>query len=154
MRLAISTAVAVGLVLTAAGGALAQFSAKDAVGVRENGYRETGAAMKTINDQLKSPTPIKLMLRISAKRIVQTAHEQYGWFPAGSGPEAGGKTKAMPLIWSDSAGFKAAQDRLQQQADLMAQAVESGDSALMRTQAHALGEACAACHHRYRAAED
>jgi cytochrome c556 len=148
------TVVAAGMVLTAAGSSHAQLGPRDAVAARQNGYRETGAAMKTINDQLKSDAPLKIMLRISARRILQTAHEQYGWFPAGSGPDLGVKMKAKPVIWTDTAEFKADQDRLQQEADLMAQAVEKGDVALMRTQAHALGEACAACHHKYRVAED
>lgn len=151
MKFGVVMAVAAGVALTAAGSAFAQFSPKEAIAVRISGYRETGAAFKTINDQLKSATPVKIMLRISAKRIVQTAHEQYGWFPAGSGPEAGVKTKAKPVIWSDAAGFKIAQDRLQTQADLMAKAVETGDQALMKKQAHDLGEACAACHNKYRA---
>ena len=142
-----------GLCLALAGAAYAQFSPKEAVGVRVNGYRETGAAFKTLNDQLKSDTPIKIMLRTSARRIVQTSHDQYGWFPAGSGPEAGEKTKAKPVIWSDAAGFKTAQDRFQQQAALMAQAVDGGDLSQIKTQAHALGEACAACHNKYREKE-
>lgn len=143
--------MAAGLALTMAGAAYAQLAPKDAVAARVNGYRETGAAFKTINDQLKTETPAKIMLRLSAKRIVQTSHEQYGWFPQGSGAEAGVKTKAKPAIWSDPAGFKAAQDRLQQQAALMAQTVEGSDLAAMKKQAHALGETCQACHSKFRA---
>jgi cytochrome c556 len=131
----------------------AQFSPKEAVGVRVNGYRETGAAFKTLMDQLKSDTPIKILLRTSAHRIAQTAHDQYGYFPQGSGKETGEKTKAKPEIWSDPAGFKAAQDSFQKQAGLMSQAVDAGDGGQMKTQAHALGEACAACHNKYREKE-
>jgi cytochrome c556 len=144
-------AVAAGAVLVAAGSSYAQLDPKAAIAARVNGYRETGAAFKTINDQLKTDAPAKIMLRISAKRIAQTAHEQYGWFPAGSGPDAGVKTKAKPVIWSDAAGFKAAQDRLDKEAAMMAQLVDTGDAAAIKKQAHALGEACAACHNRYRA---
>jgi cytochrome c556 len=154
LRFGVLVTVATGAALAVAGGALAQFSPKEAVAARVNGYRETGAAFKTINDQLKSDTPAKVMLRFSAKRILQTAHEQYGWFPAGSGLEAGVKTHAKPLVWTDAAGFKAAQDRFQQQAALMAQAADGGDLAAMRKQAHDLGEACAACHSKYREKED
>jgi cytochrome c556 len=146
-------AVAAGLALAAAGGAYAQFSPKEAVGVRVNGYRETGAAFKTLNDQLKSDTPIKIMLRTSARRIVETARDQYGYFPQGSGKETGEKTKAKAEIWSDPAGFKAVQDNFQKQAALMSQAVDAGDVGQMKTQAHALGEACAACHNKYREKE-
>ena len=136
--------------LVVAGSAYAQFSPKDAVGVRVNAYRETGAAFKTINDQLKSGAPVKIMMRTSARTISNTARDQYNWFPAGSGAETGLKTKAKPVIWSDGAGFRAAQDRLAHEADLMSKVVETGDAGAMQTQAKALGQACAACHQKYR----
>jgi cytochrome c556 len=154
VKFRLATMMAAGAVLAAGGAAYAQLSPKDAVSARVNGYRETGAAFKTINDQLKSGAPAKIMLRLSAKRIIQTSHDQYGWYPMGSGPDAGVKTKAKPAIWTDAAGFKAAQDRLQQQATLMGQAVDGGDLAQIKTQAHALGEACAACHSKYREKEE
>lgn len=150
MRLGVSTAVAVSAALLAAGTAYAQLSAKDVVGARVNGYRETGAAYKTINDQLKADTPAKIMLRVGAKRIVQTSQEQYKWFPAGSGPEAGVKTKVKPAVWNDPAGFKAAQDQFQQQALLMSQAVDRGEVAEMKKQARALGQTCSSCHDKFR----
>lgn len=135
------------------GAAYAQFSPKEAVGIRVNGYRETGAAFKTLNDQLKSDTPLKVMLRASVRRLAQTSHDQYAWFPRGSGLEAGEKTKAKAAIWTDAAGFKAAQDNFQQQAARMSQAVDAGDVSQMKTAARALGEACAACHSKFREKE-
>lgn len=139
--------------VAAGGAAHAQFSAKEAVGVRVSGYRETGAAFKTLNDQLKSDTPLKVMLRASARRIAQTARDQYGWFPHGSGTESGEKTKAKAAVWNDAASFKAAQDNFQQQAARMSLAVDAGDLGQMKTAAHALGEACAACHSKFRERE-
>jgi cytochrome c556 len=146
-------AITGGATLFVAANSFAQLNPKEAIAARVNGYRETGAAFKTINDQLKSDTPAKIMLRISAKRIVQTTHEQYDWFPAGSGREAGEKTKAKPVVWSDAAGFKAAQDRFQQQAALLSDAIEHASLSDVRKQSHALGEACAACHTKYRLEE-
>lgn len=142
--------LAVGLAL-AAGGAQAQFSPKEAVAARINAYRETGAAFKSINDQLKSGAPLKIMMRTSARTIAASARDQYGWFPAGSGAEAGVKTKAKPAIWADAAGFRDAQARFQREADLMNKVVETGDAAAMQKQARALGQACQACHQKYRA---
>jgi cytochrome c556 len=146
--------IGAGLIVAIAGTAYAQLNPKDAVGARVNAYRETGAAFKTINDQLKSGTPVKIMMRTSARTISNTARDQYNWFPAGSGAETGLKTKAKPAIWSDAAGFKAAQDRFAQEADLMSKVVETGDAAAMQKQAKALGQACAACHQKYRQQED
>lgn len=150
MKFGLSTAVMAGVLLAAAGTAYAQLSPKDVVGARVNGYRETGAAYKTINDQLKAETPAKIMLRLGAKRIVQTAQEQYKWFPAGSGPDAGVKTKVKAAVWSEPAAFKAAQDKFQQQALLMSQAVDRGDVAEMKKQARALGQTCSGCHDKFR----
>jgi cytochrome c556 len=142
--------VAAGAVLAIAGTAWAQLNPKDAVGVRINAYRENGAAFKTINDQLKSGAPVKIMMRASARTISNTARDQYNWYPAGSGAETGLKTKAKPAIWSDAAGFRAAQDRFAREADLMSKVVDTGDAAAMQKQAKALGQACAACHQKYR----
>lgn len=150
MKLRMIMALVAGTALATAGGAYAQLSPKDAVGARINGYRETGSAFKNINDQLKSKTPLKIMLRSSAKTIAATARQQHGWFPAGSGPESGLKTKAKAAIWSDAAGFKAAQTRFQQEADLMVKVVDTGDAAQMKKQAKALGQACSACHTKFR----
>jgi cytochrome c556 len=149
LKSAVSFAIGA-VAVVAAGTAYAQLAPRDAVTARVANYRETGAAFKTVNDQLKSDTPAKVMLRMSARRIAQTAHDQYGWFPAGSGPEAGVKTRAKPAVWTDAATFKAVQDRFQQQANLFAQSVDAGDMDKIRTQAKALGEACATCHNKYR----
>lgn len=150
MKLRVMSIVAVGAALAIAGTAWAQLSPKDAVGVRINAYRENGAAFKTINDQLKSGAPAKIMMRTSARTISNTARDQYNWYPAGSGAETGLKTKAKAAIWSDAAGFRAAQDRFAREADLMSKVVETGDAAAMQKQAKALGQACGACHQKYR----
>lgn len=150
MKLSVMLMVGAAAALAVAGSAYAQFSPKEAVGVRINAYRENGAAFKTINDQLKSGTPLKIMMRASARTISNTARDQYNWFPAGSGAETGLKTKAKAAIWSDAAGFKSAQDRFAREADLMSKVVETGDAAAMQKQAKALGQACAACHQKYR----
>lgn len=142
--------VGAGVALAAAGTAYAQLAPKDAIGIRINGYRETGAAFKNINDQLKSGAPVKIMMRSSARTIANTARDQHNWFPAGSGPQAGVKTKAKPAIWSDAAGFSAAQAKFQREADLMVKVVETGDTAQMQKQAKALGQSCSSCHSKFR----
>lgn len=142
--------VGAGVALAAAGTAYAQLAPKDAVGVRINAYRETGAAFKNINDQLKGDVPAKIMLRSSARTIAGAARDQHKWFPAGSGPDAGVKTKAKPAIWSDAAGFNAAQARFAREADLMVKVVESGDKTQMQKQAKALGQSCSSCHSKFR----
>lgn len=134
---------------TAATAAVA-LTAQQAVDTRKNRYRELGAAFKTINDQAKSGTLIKVMLRSSARIVTGVARDQYQFFPTGSGPAAGISTKAKATIWSDPAGFKQAQANFQRQADAMAIAAESGQLDQVQKQAKALGQTCAVCHRNYR----
>lgn len=133
-----------------ASAATAQLNPLDAAAVRINGYRETGAAFKSINDQLKQEAPAKIMLRASVRRLLQTSRDQYSWFPVNSDRRHLRKTKAKDEIWSDASGFKAMQDRLQKEAAVMAKLVEGGDRAAMQRQAKVLGETCQACHQKYR----
>ncbi|MFC4595851.1 c-type cytochrome [Sphingobium tyrosinilyticum] len=133
------------------GAALAQgLTPKAAAENRVNRYREVGAAFKTINDQAKSGTLIKMTARIAARTISAAARDQYQWFPAGSGPESGAKTKAKTAIWSDAAGFKKAQTAFAQQSDLMTKAVETGNISAVQTRAKLLGATCSACHRNFR----
>ena len=123
---------------------------KAAVENRINRYRELGAAFKTINDQAKSGALVKITARLSARTISAAARDQFQWFPAGSGPESGVKTKAKAAIWVNAAGFKQAQTAFQRDADLMAKAVEGGNLAAVQAQAKVLGQTCGACHRSFR----
>lgn len=150
MKLRVMIIAAMAAALGGGGAAYAQLAPKEAVSARINNYRETGAALKSINDALKTKTAVKFMMRSSARTIANTARDQHKWFPAGSGPESGLKTKAKANIWSDAAGFSAAQAKFQREADLMVKVVETGDTAQMQKQAKALGQTCSACHNKYR----
>ena len=125
-------------------------AAQDSVNTRVAGLRQLGAAFKNVNDELKSSTPQPVILQLSARQIRDAARAQYGWFPAGSGLQAGVKTKAKPEIWTQAAQFKAAQDAFAAQAGLFMKVAASGDASAMRVQAKQLGETCAACHRQYR----
>ncbi|MEN2790508.1 cytochrome c [Sphingomonas oligophenolica] len=125
-------------------------AAQDAVDTRVAGLRQLGAAFKNVNDELKSNTPQTMILQISARQIRDAARYQYGWFPAGSGPQARVNTKAKAAIWTQPAQFKAAQDAFAAQAAAFMRVTATGNAAAMRVQAKQLGEACAACHRIYR----
>ena len=125
-------------------------AASDIISSRIAGLRELGAQFKNVNDELKKDDPSPMILQISARQIRDVAKTQYGWFPAGSGPEAGVKTKAKPEIWAKAADFKTAQDNFAKQANAFFQVVQKGDVATMRTQARQLGAACGGCHRTFR----
>ena len=119
---------------------------------RKRAYGEIGAAFKGINDQLRRPTPLLMMIRRYAVQINGHATEQAtdNWFPAGSGPEAGVKTAAKPEIWSQAPKFRGLQVNFKRSADALSGAVNSGNVTAIQAQARVLGEVCAACHRDFR----
>lgn len=124
--------------------------AADIVRTRHEGYRELGASFKNVNDELRSSTPQLVVLQVSARQIKNVSTQQYGWFPAGSGPQPGVKTKARPEIWTKGPAFKAAQDAFAKQANAFSQAAASKDIARIRAAVKPLGATCAGCHKQFR----
>lgn len=125
----------------------------DTVRARIASYRELGAAFKGVNDGLRGD-PQTVVVQQYARQIRNYAKAQYGWFPAGSGPQPGVKTLALPAIWAKPAPFKAAQDAFANQAAAFQKAASSGDAAAMRAEARKLGGTCKSCHDQFRQPKD
>jgi cytochrome c556 len=143
---ALTAGIAGGTVLAAAGSTPA-----DVIKMRIDRLRELGSAVKNVNDELKSDSPQPIVIQISARTVAAAAKEQYGWFPKGSGPEAGVKTKAKAEIWANSAEFKKAQDNFAAQANVFVKAAASGNVDQIRATARPLSAACTGCHRQFRA---
>lgn len=122
-----------------------------AIVARQAGYKKMGAAMKALNEQLKSDTPAKAVMLDAARTIAATAPEQPKLFPVGSGASAGVKTDALPNIWTDRATFDAKMSSLIAESAKLVTVVNGGDVAAIRVQAKATGGTCAACHRSFRA---
>lgn len=122
-----------------------------AIAARQAGYKKMGAAMKALNDQLKSDAPAKAVMLDAARTIAATAPEQPKLFPAGSGASAGVKTDALPSIWTDRATFDAKMSQLLTESAKLVTVVNGGDVAAIRVQAKATGATCAGCHRQFRA---
>ena len=60
-------------------------------------------------------------------------------------------TKAKPEIWTKRADFDAKMDKMTTETAKLPAVARSGDVAALKTQVHAVGEACKACHDEYRA---
>jgi cytochrome c556 len=60
------------------------------------------------------------------------------------------KSNALPAIWSDSAKFAEAADRLQNEASKLYAVSRSGDEAAVKAQLGAVGKACGGCHESFR----
>ena len=67
------------------------------------------------------------------------------------GTEKGHDTKALPVIWSDRAGFDKAAANFADAAQNLSKAAASGDQAGFAAAFQATGQACGACHRTYRA---
>ena len=60
------------------------------------------------------------------------------------------KSAALPVVFTDTAKFKEAQDRLQSEATKLAAVTKSGDEAAVKAQILAVDKTCAGCHDTFR----
>ena len=63
---------------------------------RQQGFKKMGAAMKALTGQLKSDAPDHAQMAAAVQTLSAGADAQLHWFPAGSGPESGLDTDALP----------------------------------------------------------
>lgn len=61
------------------------------------------------------------------------------------------KAAALPVIYSDVAGFKAAQDKFQAEAAKLLTATKGGNEAAVKAAIGEVGKTCNGCHDTYRA---
>jgi len=125
----------------------------DVIHMRQANYKQIGAAMKGINEQLRSDTPSLPAIRAGTRRIVGFAPQVLRWFPRGTGPEAGVRTRALPQIWSDSANFRRAGATLLVAARALDAAARRGDMEAIRAAVPQVAHACGNCHDSFRAPE-
>jgi cytochrome c556 len=131
----------------------AALSGADAAKDREAHMKALGGSAKALGDQLKSGTPDAAVVKTEAAKIAQLATAMPTWFPKGSGPESGAKTRALPLIWTDAAGFAAAQQSFAAETAKLNAAAASGDMAAVGGQMRPVFGACKGCHDKYRGPE-
>lgn len=137
------------LALSAAGAAGAA-GVQDAIDARHAHFKAMGADFKAVNEMLRSGTTAAATVLPKIHDVQAAARQLPGWFPAGSGPDSGLKTHAKAEIWSDPAGFRAADAALVAQLDKLEQIAVKGDMAGAAEQARTAGQACGACHAKYR----
>lgn len=84
-----------------------------AADARHENYEALGDAFKTIDDELKAPAPDAQKVRAAAATVAAKAKDMAGWFPAGSGPDAGLKTEAKAEVWTKPDEFRTAMTAFQ-----------------------------------------
>jgi cytochrome c556 len=123
----------------------------DTVAARQANYKQVGKAMKGIGDELKKAEPSVPVIQANAKTIVGLAPHVLKWFPKGSGPEAGVKTGALPVIWEKWPEFKIAAVRMLTASKALDAAAATGDLGQIKPAVGALGGTCRGCHEAFRA---
>jgi len=150
-KIAAVMAVAVGICV-GAGGAIAADQA-GAVQFRQANMKAQGGALGGVIVELRKDAPDMALVAARSAKLKELSAQLPSWFPAGSGAEAGVKTRAKADIWSDGAGFAAAADHLKVEAAKLDQLAASGDLAGVKTQVMVVRGACKACHDKYQTPE-
>jgi cytochrome c556 len=145
------TAAAIGAIVTTA--AAQNRTPADLIHARQAHYKQMGGAMKAINDQLHASAPSIAAIRQGSRVIVGFAPQLLRWFPRGTGPEAGVRTRALPEIWSDDLNFRRAGATLLIAARALDAAARRGDLDAIRAAVPQVAHACGNCHDTYRAPE-
>jgi|SRR6476646_9096091 cytochrome c556 len=144
LMVAVMGALAAGAMVAGTTIALAQ---ADVIKQRQENRKETAATMRSIKGVIDAKGDAKTVVPMAAKlKTLENAFDKM--FPAGSDK---GETKALPTVWSDSAGFQAASKAADAAYDKLATAAGSGDIAAVATAFADTGKACGACHEKFRA---
>lgn len=143
--------VAVAVVVAMTAGAAGAATIAETIAVRQAGYKEMGKAFKAMNDELKKPNPDLSQFPAYAKVIRGQSLAIPKWFPKGSGPESGVKTKAKPNIWTENAKFVSAEKALQVETAKLQTVASSKNIDAIKAQVRATGGTCKSCHDSFRA---
>jgi len=121
---------------------------------RQSNFKDLGGAFKTLRDQLRRSSPDLISIEQAAQSVKELSHDQAVWFPKGTGPETGIKTDAKPEIWSDSAGFVAANKKLAEESAKLYAVALAKDIEGIKANVLVVGQACKGCHDKYRVPRD
>ncbi len=125
-------------------------AAPDTIKARQDNFKAMGRSMKLISDELKKDAPAFAVIRREAAALERAGKRIPGFFPRGTGPEAGVKTEALPAIWQKPADFRAAATKLNGATKGLRTAAAGTDAAKVRAALGATGGTCKGCHDQFR----
>lgn len=130
--------------------AAASSAVADQIAARQAGFKKLGKAFKAMSDQLRSGDPDMSILQSAAASVPEITSGIETWFPAGTGPESGIKTDALPAIWEKPEDFAQKAGNFKAAAMALAAAGQTGDVAAITAAFRTTGGTCKACHDSYR----
>lgn len=119
----------------------------DPLKARKDNRQELRKSMGAIKGVVDAKGDAKTIAPM-AEGIVKLEQAHMALYPAGSDK---GETKALPVIWTDMAGFRAASKATEDAAANLAKVAAAGDIAGAGAAFGALGATCGGCHDKYRA---
>jgi cytochrome c556 len=122
----------------------------DAIADRKAIMKERGQIVGGLSKVAKGETPFDaeaVKTQLAALNANEEKFDIEALFPAGS--ETGGETTAAPAIWSDMAGFKAANEKMAA-ATKAAVDASPADVAALGAALGPIGQACGGCHETFR----
>jgi len=125
----------------------------DIIKSRQDQMKALGADFRIISDALKADSPDTAAIAAASQRIADVIKGTNAYYPPGTGPESGLKTRAMAEVWSQNADFNRAGDFSIAEAARFRQTAGSGDIMTVRAGFKALTDSCVACHVKFRAEE-
>jgi cytochrome c556 len=120
----------------------------DVIAVRKAGMDLQASTLAAVNQAVKAGAEVKPLASAGAA-VAAWAKQIPGLFPAGT--DKGEDTKALPEIWSDSAGFAKDAAALETAGNKLAAAGKANDKDAFVAALKEVGGACGACHKAYRA---
>ena len=127
-----------------------QEAMRQTVESRQANFKDIGAAFKAIGDELKAERPESTTAIFSIRSVSGFAPQVKDWFPEGSGPQDGLKTKAKSAIWDDPAAFEKAYLEFEAAAAELGDAGRASDGELIKKNFMKVGGTCKGCHDQFR----
>lgn len=143
-----SAAMAGAIVLSLSGGlALVAQAQSDVVKARQENRKALSAAGREIRRLMQDSNGDLNAIADQANKMAALDKAFAGLFPPDSDKDA--KTLAAPAIWSDRAGFDAANQRATDAALKLATLAKDGKRDALADQYRELGKTCGECHRSY-----
>lgn len=125
-------------------------AAPDTIKARQDNFKAMVRSMKMISDETRKDAPSFAAIRREAAALERAGARVGRFFPKGTGPDAGVKTRALAVIWDEPAEFRAAAANLNGATKRLRAAAAGKDIGRVRAALGATGGACKACHDTYR----